>query len=123
MNGDEDFECVDLSIDEWICEELIKNRLLEDCFLLIQFKTYVEKFTRNSYIRFRLSNWKRGWNKFLKYTQPFTKKELRKYLQVYNENKILERYFENGIEMISIENLNVSRIKDMSRLFPVNSCR
>ena len=47
MSGDEDFECVELSIDEWICEELIKNRLLEDCFLLIRFRTYVEKFTRN----------------------------------------------------------------------------
>lgn len=81
MNGDEDFECVELSIDEWICEELIKNRLLDDCFLLIRFRTYVEKFTRNSYIRFRLSNWRRGWNKFLKYIgTPEFENAIKKYL-------------------------------------------
>ena len=84
-----DTEIVELSVHDWIITEVIQT-CLDEADLLIRFRLYVDRFTRRRYMKYRLTHWKNGWNRFLRYieTQEF-EVEIVKYL--YKKGFSLEK--------------------------------
>ena len=69
---DSSLEEVDFPITDWVNTEII-DRAIKDCFTMVKFRYYVDRYTRRSYLKFRVKNWRKGWDKFLMYieTQRF----------------------------------------------------
>ncbi len=64
-------ELVDLTTEDWIITDVIE-RCLENCFEMIRFRYFVDRYTRRAYIKFRVKkwkSWKSGWDKFLVYIE------------------------------------------------------
>ena len=115
----EEFECLELSpkddLQYWIQNNLITS-ILDQSFKLITFKKYVEQFTRNSYLKFRIKNWKKGWEKFLVYIESdiFQKKLyqyliLKKFTKNYIES-LFEEYKENFYETVRGEDSQAEKL-------------
>ena len=118
---DDCFECLDLSQEEdlqyWIQNSLLSS-VLDQSFQLISFKNYVEKFTRNSYLKFRVKNWRKGWEKFLVYIESdlFHQKICqylltKKFTTVYIDNVFAE-YKQNFIETVRGEDTQAEKLSN-----------
>ena len=115
----EEFECLELSpkddLQYWIQNNLITS-ILDQSFQLIAFKKYVEQFTRNSYLKFRIKNWKKGWEKFLVYIESDTFQQklyqyliLKKFTKNYIES-VFEEYKENFYETVRGEDSQAEKL-------------
>ena len=94
-----DSDLVDLTTEDWIITDVIE-RCLENCFEMIRFRYFVDRYTRRAYIKFRVKkwkSWKSGWRKFLVYieTQEF-EQGLIKYLvkKKFSERVIMKIFSE-----------------------------
>ena len=97
-------EIVELSVHDWIMTDVIQT-CLDEADLLIRFRLYVDRFTRRRYLKYRLTHWKNGWNRFLQYieTQKF-EVEIVKYLykQGFSHEKIMSIFKEYREEFFQL---------------------
>ena len=99
-----DTEIVELSVHDWIITDIIQT-CLDEADLLIRFRLYVDRFTRRRYLKYRLTHWKNGWNRFLQYieTQEF-EVEIVKYLykKGFSHEKIMSIFKEYREEFFQL---------------------